>query len=593
MRLPPTLLSLAAALLTPCLPVAAQPTIDTVRVSTRATTRSGHSLEIIDRAALDRLPGLSLAQVLARGLGVDVQLRSAASADVAVRGGNYSQVLVLLDGVRVTDAQTAHFSLDLPLPLDDVERIEILRGGASALHGPDAAGGVINIVTRRGAARSVRVDGGSFGTARLALAAGHGSETGSMRVAAEYASSDGHRPGTDYDVQQLRVALSRTMSGTRLGLDAAYARRDFGANAFYGPYNSAERTGTSLLAVRAEHAAGTRGVVRAGLSYRRHDDDFVLRRENPAAYENLHTNTMLFGEFSVRQAVTDRLSVVAGVEAGQWTLASFRLGDHAESRLAAFVEAARTVADATVTAAGRVDHSSVSGDAFSPSLTMRIPLSAVLIGRASLARGIRAPSWTERYYKDPVNQGKAALGVETFWTADLGLRREFRRGAVELTGFGRRSHDLIDWTKPAVAGSVMPWTAMNVGEATLQGAELAVDMPGVAGFDWRVRAQGTRFVSDLDPAIIGKYALRPLTRSGGLTATRALRAGVTVSADLLHARRAGEDDYTTVDARFAWQSGPWRVTLDGTNLGRARWIDVAGKPAAGPGLFTGLSWTAR
>jgi len=61
----------------------------------------------------------------------------------------------------------------------------------------------------------------------------------------------------------------------------------------------------------------------------------------------------------------------------------------------------------------------------------------------------------------------------------------------------------------------------------------------------------------------------------------------------MHARRAREDGYTTVDARLGWQSGAWRFTVDGTNLARARWIDVAGKPAAGPGLYTAVSWSAR
>lgn len=575
-------------------PAAGQQPVDTVRVSTRASTRSGFTVEVLDRAALDRLPGLSLAQLLVHGLGVDVQVRSAASADVSVRGGSYQQALVLLDGVRVSDMQTAHFSLDLPVPLDDIERIEILRGGASALHGPDAAGGVINIITRRGAARSVHVEGGSYGTARAATSLGVAGDQGSARVAAEYATSDGHRAGTDYDMQQMRVALDRTVSATRLGFDAAYARRDFGANAFYGAYNSVERTGVATLALRAERAAGTRGWMHAGLSWRRHDDDFVLRRENPAAYENRHTNTMLLGQLSVRQSLTGALGVAAGVEGAHLSLASFRLGDRSETRLAAFVEASHTAAGATFTAAGRLDHATATGESFSPSVTLVVPLTARLTARTALARGVRAPSWTERHYTDPANRGNAALGVETFWTADVALRREFGRGvSAEVTLFGRRSRDLIDWTKPAAMGAVVPWTAMNVGAATLHGVELAAALPRAAGIDWQVRAQGTRFTTDLNPGFIGKYALRPLTTSGSATATRALGRRLRVSAEVRHARRAREDGYTTLDARLAWQEGAWRFTVDGTNLARARWIDVAGYPTAGPGLYTGLSWSVR
>jgi hypothetical protein len=64
--------------------------------------------------------------------------RSPALFDVAVRGSSFEQVLVLVDGIRMSDAQTGHFDLNLAVPLDQVDRIEILRGPASTLHGADA-----------------------------------------------------------------------------------------------------------------------------------------------------------------------------------------------------------------------------------------------------------------------------------------------------------------------------------------------------------------------------------------------------------------------------------------------------------------------
>lgn len=572
----------------------AQQALDTVRVSTRTTDRGGFTLEVLDRPTLDRLPALSLPQLLARALGIDVQARSAASADVAVRGGSYQQALILVDGVRVTDAQTAHFSLDLPIPLDDIERIEILRGGASALHGPDAAGGVINIVTRRGPSRTIRVEGGSFGTGRVALAGGIGDQSGSARVAAEYATSDGARAGTDYDTRQLRVGLDRTVGRARLGLDGGYARRAFGANAFYGPFDSFETTRTGTLALRAERPLGAGRDLRATASWRRHDDDFILRREAPAAYRNLHTNTMLTGELSLRQVVGSRSAVTAGVEGGRLTLASLRLGDRSEDRLAAFVEGAHQLQGATLTAAARLDHSSVTGNALSPSVTVRLPLAEHYTGRLAISRGIRAPSWTERYYTDPANRGTPTLAVESFWTGDAALRRAFTRGSAEVTVFARRSRDLIDWTRPTGANpAATPWVASNVADATLHGVELSGEVMQLAGIDWRLRAQGTRFTTSLPEGIVGKYALRPLTRSGGVTATRSLGAGVRVSVDVVHSRRASEAGYTTADARLEWSRGAWRVTLDGTNLASARWLDVTGMPAPGAALATGVSWTMR
>ena len=63
-------------------------------------------------------------------------------ADLSIRGATYGQTLVLLDGMRLNDAQTSHFNLDLPLPLDAVSSIEVLKGSGSTLYGSDVIGGV-------------------------------------------------------------------------------------------------------------------------------------------------------------------------------------------------------------------------------------------------------------------------------------------------------------------------------------------------------------------------------------------------------------------------------------------------------------------
>lgn len=572
-----------------------QQPMDTVRVGTRVTDRGGFTIEVIDRAAIDRLPALALPQLLARALGVDIQARSPASVDVAVRGGSYQQALILIDGVRVTDAQTAHFSLDLPIVVEDIERIEVLRGGASALYGPDAAGGVINIVSRHGASRSLSIAAGSFGTVRAALSGGVGNTHGFARGTAEYSVSDGARPGTDYNTKQVRISLGRSGSGTRLGFDGGWARRAFGANAFYGPYDSFETTNTGTLSARVERSLGNGSELRALASWRRHDDDFALNRQKPDAYRNLHTNTMLLTELSLRQMLGNSGAVTAGIEGGLLGLASARLGDRREDRIATFVEGAYRMRGATLTTAARVDHSSVTGTALSPSFTVRMPAADHYTVRIAISRGIRAPSWTERYYTDPANRGTPSLGVETFWTGDAAIGRTFSRGIMEVTVFGRRSHDLIDWTRPVAAASPQtpPWTARNVANATLHGMELSGEVIRLGGIDWRLRMQGTRFTTSLPEGTTGKYALRPLTRSGGLTATRTLGRRVSASIDILHSRRAGESAYTTADARLEWRSASkvWRMTIDGTNLANAGWLDVAGMSAPGAALLIGVGWT--
>ncbi len=67
--------------------------------------------------------------------------------DVSIRGSSFGQTLILVNGLRVNDAQSGHHNMDLPLPLESLDRIEVLRGAGSTFYGSDALGGTINFIT--------------------------------------------------------------------------------------------------------------------------------------------------------------------------------------------------------------------------------------------------------------------------------------------------------------------------------------------------------------------------------------------------------------------------------------------------------------
>src|SRR5688572_15282312 len=124
------------------------------------------TLSIITREEIAELPVHSVADVLRLVASVDVRARGirGVQTDFAVRGANFGQMLVLVDGVRLNDAQSGHHNGDIPVPLDAVERIEILYGPGSSLFGADAFGGTVNVITRKGVLpASAVVEAGSFG----------------------------------------------------------------------------------------------------------------------------------------------------------------------------------------------------------------------------------------------------------------------------------------------------------------------------------------------------------------------------------------------------------------------------------------------
>jgi outer membrane cobalamin receptor len=570
-----------------------------VRVGSRASSAlpaATRAVEVITAEQLRAAPVRSVPDALAWALGVDLMPRSPAQADVALRGSSFEQVLVMVDGVRMSDSQTGHFDLDLAVPLEQVERIEILRGAASALYGADAMGGVVNVVTRsRGPALRARAEAGSFGTGILALAARAG-KSGGVRgdLAAELSRSEGHRPGTDHRALQLRGALALPLAGRTLRADLGWGGRDFGAEGFYGPYPSYEETrvATAVLAWVAE--AGARSAVEPRLSVRRHDDDFVLRRGDPGFYRNLHTSWQAGGEVVGRHAPSPALRLAAGAEAYRDLLESTNLGDRAETRAAAFAEAgAGRPGAATLTAGARADWHSQYGGFLSPSLAGAWWPGSALRLRASLGRAFRAPTWTERYYRSPANLGNPELRPERAWSAEAGAEWSPAPGVrLGLGGFVRRTEGLIDWAHPAGAPEKAPWQTRNVEDATFRGveAEAAADLLGAR---WTVQATTLSWKAEEAEGYTSKYALRPLVESWSAAVERPLPAGLGIAARLRGARRAGEEGYVLADARLRYDPGSAGLFLDVQNLFGEEYVDIVGKAAPGRAVYLGLRWGAR
>lgn len=598
----PTLFSLLA-LVGVVAPVAAQQPVfplDTLRVdvASRAATTvaaSGRTVQVITAAQIRRLPVRTVAGVLQWATGVDLRARSPAQADVGIRGASAEQVLVLVDGVRVSDPQTAHFALDLTPSLDQIQRIEILRGPASALYGSDAVGGVINIVTRQagGPALAGSLDGGAFGTLEGALRGGGDVGRLSLRGGGELRRSDGFRPGTDYRIAQIHGAAATSVGRRALRLEAGWAQRSFGARAFYTPpaadFNEHERTRATTAVLSLAAPPGARVSIEPRLSVRRHDDDFVLLRDNPSFYHNVHHSWQIGGDVIGRLRAAGA-RVALGAEAYRNLLRSNELGDRSESRAALFGEARAGHAGAeTVNVGLRGDWYSRYGAFLAPSLAGTLWLDRAWSLRASVGRAFRAPTWTERYYRDPSNIGNPDLRPERSWSAELGARWTRGIARVGLDGFVRGSRDLIDWVRPAGAAPVVPWQARNIGRATFQGLEARATILDPTGTRWSLAATALRFSADRAPGTESKYALRPLRHTLILTAERPLVAGLSLTARVMHARRQGDAAYLRADARLQehWRGG--RIYLDVQNLTNADYLDVSGLPAPGRAAYIGLA----
>ena len=589
----------AMAVARPCAAQRSPQQIDTVHVVARTdptVVSATRSFEVLTRADLTRHASRSLAEVLGLALGVDAQPRSPAQADLGLRGSTFNQVVVLVDGVRVSDVQSGHYALDLAMPVAMIERIEILRGTGSAMYGSDAIGGVVNIVTRADSSfGELAARAGSFGGALGRGAVGGVVQGTTVRVGADVDRSSGHRDDTDYRLTQARAGAERRIGPAHLAADAAIGARQFGAADFYSPFPSHETTRSSTATVRASAPLGERLALTGTLHTRRHSDVFTLKRDDPGFYQNVHHSWQHGGEATARVTLAPALHAAVGAELLDARLRSARLGDHSERRHAEFAEATLGRAGGASLDAGlRRDWSSAVGSFVSPSLGVAVPLPVHAQLRASASRGFRAPTWTERYYVDPSNVADSTLQVERFDAYEVGLRlAPLAAVSADVALFERRAHSLIDWARTATAVTPPPpWRTLNFASATYHGIEALVHVADIAGADWTVRGSGLRFDATTQPGTVGKYALRPLTRVIGLSATTHERRGASLTVDAQRARRALEDDNLRLDARIDQRVGAMRLSVELLNLTNADYLDVSGEPTAGRSAFVGLAWSA-
>ena len=113
-------------------------------------SKNSRTIQLITSEQIKQSGVTNVADLLLLVSGVDVRRRgtSGMQADLYIRGGSFDQTLLLIDGIKVEDAQTGHHTMNLALPIEVIERIEIIKGPAARIFGQNAFTGAINIVTK-------------------------------------------------------------------------------------------------------------------------------------------------------------------------------------------------------------------------------------------------------------------------------------------------------------------------------------------------------------------------------------------------------------------------------------------------------------
>lgn len=494
---------------------------------------------------LERLPGVTLQNEQGSRFQPNLSLRGFGVSSVTGLPQGFS---VFLDGVRLNEPAVEEVNFDL-IPLEDVERIEVIRG-PSVLFGRNTLGGAINLVTRRGGeAREIvpEAAAGSFGRRDLRLRAGGASRPLDWAFSLTDSRDDGYRDFTGGRTSRAFGKVGLDLDGTDLTLSYQYAnnrigqagslpegearrhpRRNFSPDFFAPELHMAVLNGEHRLGERLTLAVN--GFVRAL--------DAEQFNKNLIANDTRLVNRTLSAGATVQAthdgALADRRNVVvAGVEYARHDVRSRTFEESGGARaltadltdtqdaLGVYAQEALTLArdllvpgsTLVLTVAGRWDSlrhdiddrlGGASGgahdyDRFNPRAGLTLTLSEQLRVYASYAEGFRAPAFLELTCAGP---GAVCPGLQVGVAPDPPLHavtaRSWEVGTqarpltwldVELSGFRTDVSDDIFSVAPTGTTGVF---FQNVGRTRREGVELALRVRAVEGVETFVNYTFTR-----------------------------------------------------------------------------------------------------
>ncbi len=466
-------------------------------------------VNVIGPQEISTMPAGNIQDILEYTAAMDVRQRGSqgVQADLSMRGGSFEQVLILLNGVKINDPQTGHHNLNIPVDISDIEKIEILEGPGSRYYGPNAFSGAVNIVTRKAGDKNISgaVHAGQFGYRKI-YASG-GLDTGPLKnfISLGNTTSEGFTDNTDFNKLNLLYRGNLEAGPAVVDMQAGHMDKGFGANSFYSALypDQYERVRSTFANFTVNTGKRTR--YRQSFYVRRHHDRFELFRYEQADWYEGHNYHMtgIYGTDAVLNIPWSHGSFSIGAEARTERIYSSVLGERLESPRAVkneenvFYDYFKQRSQVNLTGSGTVilKESALSagllvtrtgngswGTYGGADISHRFNNNISWF--ASYNRSLRLPSFTEMYYKGPVNKGNADLIPEEAATLETGIRFTMRGWHGHVNIFNRKGVNIIDWVKME---DDLIWESRNITRLNTYGGGFEIRWSNPFKKDFQIR----------------------------------------------------------------------------------------------------------
>ncbi len=588
---------------------------------------------LVNRPEIERAPATNLNDLLRYIPSVDIRQRGplGSQADISIRGGTYDQTLILLNGINVTDPQSGHHHLNLPVGPESIERIEVLHGPDAGAYGINAFSGAINIITGNSGPGHIHssIVAGQYGLFKSTLRLSDTLKRFNHFLSAGHTSSNGYTHNTDFSNTTLFYqAKFRSRMGTA-GFQTGYQKKEFGANGFYSILypDQFEAIRSSFFSLRYD--THTRVKISEAIYLRRSYDRFELIRNNSRVPFNHHRTTTSGMNLNLQFSYSFG-KVSWGMDLRNENIVSNILGNALHHAVkvpgydSVFYSKSYNRLNTSIYAGHLLTWGNMNFDTglllhhntglnsvrFYPSMEASYTIRENLKLFASANKGHRTPTFTDLFYKSPVQQGNPDLKPEEAIAAEGGFSFVNTEWESRVSAFHRRGYHLIDWVKSPSPDSVV-WRSRNHTGNRMTGAECSLRIfPGREHPDGWIESVSVSYTfikgSPAQGNLLSRYAYDYLKHQVTASADFRITKKISSSMRLAWRDRNGTfqdatgkvvsyQPYWLADARISLKTKNLTFFTSASNILNARYFDFGGLVQPGTWIHAGIevNWDFR
>ena len=443
-------------------------------------SKNFRTIKIISSNEIQQIPANNVSDLLQQVTGIDVRRRGAGGVqgDLYIRGGGFDQTLLLVDGMKMDDAQTGHHTLNMILPLYLIERIEIIKGPAARIFGQNAFNGAINIVTKDFVAQRGAVEMnlnelsyGSFEQKNISLSTKISGKNIKSLISYSGNRSDGYRHNTDFKKNNYFIKTSFNTNNKPIDVLVSFNENKFGANGFYASPSATEQyeeTQASLFGISTTINSENLSIT-PKLYWRRGQDEYIYIRDNPSVYRNLHKTNKVSAELS--GSYFSDLGVTGfGIDLSTVNISSNNLGEHKRTTVNLFADHTFKLMDNKLMVSPGIAFSYFSDLSFHsfPGLDLGYNLNSNFKLYSNIGKTYRIPTYTDLYYSDRTTIGNENLNPESAISTEFGVKYDSSNVKFTASFFNRNAKNIIDYAKENEEDL---WKAVNIGSLNSSGYE--------------------------------------------------------------------------------------------------------------------------